>query len=417
MDTDRIAVEAKAWRVGAARDLRIVERDRWDGDAARARIFEWAGWPDDPDPRRARRGFLIYDDENQEVRAGYKLPFADVVDGELVAITAGIRAAASRLPQTDAPEEVLQRARAVLDRYLERMREDREEMAIVPIVTPSGPRRMEIKSTPQAILDVDGRTVTGIASVMGIVDDGGDVIHPGAYRKTISERSHRFRWLWQHDDRQPPIAAIQEIREIGRDELPREILERWPEATGGLWVKRRYLDTPRGNEVLEAIRAGAVDEMSIGYDAIRTRPGNGSTVGGRKVRRHLDEIRLWEMSDVNWGMNPATTNLDIKNIVENAPSDAKQLKDWLESQIFRRGMEIITELRGAGEITRDEARAMIDILQDTMDMFHERMMASDELARLHQEEMEEGMEAMPRMAMAHQIAIERLRADLARIAG
>lgn len=112
----------KAWRVGAADDLPIEDEDPWDGDAAAARVFAWAGFDgDSPDPARARRAFLIYDDQAPDLRGSYKLGFADVEDGELVAITSGLRAAASRLPQTDAPADVLERARAILDRYFARI--------------------------------------------------------------------------------------------------------------------------------------------------------------------------------------------------------------------------------------------------------------------------------------------------------
>ncbi|MBC8446076.1 MAG: hypothetical protein H8D74_02630, partial [Chloroflexi bacterium] len=42
------------WKVGADRDLPIVERDSWDGDAVKARIFAWAGFDgDDPQPGKA----------------------------------------------------------------------------------------------------------------------------------------------------------------------------------------------------------------------------------------------------------------------------------------------------------------------------------------------------------------------------
>lgn len=101
------------WRVGADRDLPIVEQETWDGDAARAQIFEL-------DQDDWRRGFLIYDAEQSDERGSYKLPFAIVRDGRLSASTAGLEAAASRLPQTDAPAEVLSRARGVIDHYAER---------------------------------------------------------------------------------------------------------------------------------------------------------------------------------------------------------------------------------------------------------------------------------------------------------
>ncbi|MBC8248526.1 MAG: hypothetical protein H8E90_02505, partial [Anaerolineales bacterium] len=42
------------WKVGADRDLPIVERDSWDGAAVKARIFAWAGFDgDDPQPGKA----------------------------------------------------------------------------------------------------------------------------------------------------------------------------------------------------------------------------------------------------------------------------------------------------------------------------------------------------------------------------
>ena len=117
--------ENKAWRVGADRDLAIAERDSWDGDAAAARVFAWAGFDgENPDAGRASRAFLVYDDAAADLRGSYKLGFADVIDGELYAIDAGLRAAASRLPQTDAPADVLDRARGVLDSYFARLEEN-----------------------------------------------------------------------------------------------------------------------------------------------------------------------------------------------------------------------------------------------------------------------------------------------------
>lgn len=166
---------------------------------------------------------------------------------------------------------------------------------------------MEFKTVSEFKV-VEDRVVSGYPSVFGNVDDGGDLIKLGAYRKTIGERSARFKWLWQHDLRQPPTAKVLDVREVGRDDLPAALLERYPEAEGALRVTREYLDTPRGDEILTGIRSGALDEMSIGYDAIQIEYPQDMFVAGREVWRILKEIRLWEMSDVNFGMNAATTN-------------------------------------------------------------------------------------------------------------
>ena len=228
---------------------------------------------------------------------------------------------------------------------------------------------------------IEDRVVTGFSSIFGNVDDGGDVVEPGAYRKTLSERGDRLRWLWQHDSSQPPIARILEAREAGRDELPAEVLAQCPEAAGGLLVKREYLDTPRGNEVLAGITAGALDEMSIGYDAIQVERPAGLEIGGRKVRRRLKEIRLWECSDVNWGMNAATANLKATL----AGLDEKALAEWLESRIHLGFTEIADDLFGYGRITREERIALSGLIGDALEVFHSGLQA-DALAGVRRRE-------------------------------
>ena len=166
---------------------------------------------------------------------------------------------------------------------------------------------MEFK-TAFEFKEVTDRTVVGYPSVFGNVDDGGDLIKLGSYRKTIQERAMRFRWLWQHDHSMPPTAKILDVREVGREDLPPALIERYPEAEGALRVAREYLDTPRGNEILTGIQEGAINEMSIGYDSIQIEYPEDVYVAGKEVWRILREIRLWEGSDVNWGMNAATTN-------------------------------------------------------------------------------------------------------------
>jgi len=162
---------------------------------------------------------------------------------------------------------------------------------------------MELKSIPNAVKAIEGRSVTGIASVFGNVDDQADRIWPGAFNVTLNMRRTKFRHLWNHDFFMPPIASIDAIQEVGRDALPEAVLAEAPEAMGGLMVTRTYLDTPRGNEVLAGIKAGAINEMSIGLDPVRFDFGE---VDGTRVRE-LREIKLWDTSDVLWGANDATT--------------------------------------------------------------------------------------------------------------
>lgn len=164
----------------------------------------------------------------------------------------------------------------------------------------------EFKSLPHATKSIDGRAVTGICAVFGNVDTVGDRIHPGAFTKTITEAGRQAKHLWGHDFSSPPIAAIKSLKEIGRDELPESVLALASDATGGLLVEREYLQTARGDEVLEGIRVGAINQMSFGFSPVKF---DFATIGEGvdEVRvRELREVRLFDTSDVLWGMNEAT---------------------------------------------------------------------------------------------------------------
>ncbi len=114
--------DGENWKVGASRNLPLDEDSSWDGPAAQASIFEKAGFDgDNPDTAFARKGFLVYDAAAPKLEGSYKLPFAKVKDGRLTAVASGIRAAASRLPQTDIPDDVQKTARAVIDHYEAKM--------------------------------------------------------------------------------------------------------------------------------------------------------------------------------------------------------------------------------------------------------------------------------------------------------
>ena len=416
-----------AWVIGADTDLPLNETLRWDGPAAARRVFELAMFDsDEPDYELARRAFLVYDDERPELRGSYKLGIADVIGGELTVLSSGLRAAASRLPQTaDLDEDIVNEARAIIDYYVAEMQDDEEDrrklagpiletkfdapawlranarrglewhrdglsgdgvvertirearqmadgfvsedkavrMAAwfarhmgdldAPAANPDHPdypspgvvahalwgggtrrqsereqrwaedqvasmqesdartktwlsaSRHERKAGFLMPSSINDRTVTGIFSVFGNMDSYADIIHNGAFSKTLSERAGRVLHLWQHDMDAPPIALIDSIREVPRQALPAEVLMRAPTATGGAEVTRTYLDTPRANEVLTAIRSGAPLEMSFAFDAVRFDfEENGDSPLG--VVRNLRELKLYETSDVNWGANSAT---------------------------------------------------------------------------------------------------------------
>lgn len=166
---------------------------------------------------------------------------------------------------------------------------------------------MEYRSITGALKSIEDRTVVGIFSVFGNEDSYRDVIEKGAFKKTIKERPDKFRHLWQHDFWSPPVAKIDYVKEVGKSELP-DHLQAIEEVTGGAEVSRTYLRTLRGDEILEGLQSGAINEMSFAFDIIKHEYKEVISEDGQLKynRRHIKEVRLWETSDVLWGANPLT---------------------------------------------------------------------------------------------------------------
>lgn len=337
------------WKISGTRTAPVADRDvAWSGKAARDALQEWAGG-DEFDPVKMRKGFLLYDADADDGIGSYKLPYCNVLDGKLTIIPRGVFAlAGSRGVEavTGIDDDLRQKLRDAVTVLYERIADVLDDDSIVsPFAedaskhtgegdsaahsasTPgTGASTPPAATVPAQVRDskrngpatfkrsptydkiIGDRTVVGYPTIYGNVDDGGDIIMPGAYTKTLLERGDRLRWLWQHSWEHPPIAAIDEVVSVDRGDLPAKVTSKFPEATGGLRVKRTYLQTQRADEVLAGIAAGALDEMSIGYDAIAVEYPDNLVVGGRAAWRILNEVRLWEFSDVLWGMNSATTN-------------------------------------------------------------------------------------------------------------
>jgi HK97 family phage prohead protease len=161
-------------------------------------------------------------------------------------------------------------------------------------------------------VDLEHGTFDGYASTFGVVDDGMDVVEPGAFAKTIQERFKRIRVGYNHnlDD---PIGRPLTLAEHTREQLPESLRARFPQATGGLYTKSQISLTSRGRDVLTLLRDGVLNEMSFAYDPIKfdfdENPATKAQV------RHLREVRLWEYGPVTWGMNEAAAILGAKSVV------------------------------------------------------------------------------------------------------
>jgi HK97 family phage prohead protease len=177
------------------------------------------------------------------------------------------------------------------------------------------------------------------------VDSVGDIIHKGAFARTVVDRGRQIKFLWQHNTDEP-IGKIVEMREDDK----------------GLFFRAQVSDTQRGRDALTLVKDGALDSMSIGYDAVVKDNShlNGSTV------RNLREIRLWEISMVTFPANEQALITGVKQEDDPAPTEGKPYAAVHEGDVWR-----VYKLDEAGKptgdalgehATEDEANAQVEAL-------------------------------------------------------
>ncbi|MET7335944.1 2'-5' RNA ligase family protein [Nonomuraea sp. NPDC005650] len=187
------------------------------------------------------------------------------------------------------------------------------------------PVRVELErkgsaSTPGAILTRDEGVVEALVSITGVVDNVGDLIVPGSYRRTLGER--RPKGIFSHDTK-VWTARTEAIEELlpGDPRLPKTTKDGrpWPREAGALYVKCRFnLASDDGRNAYETVRFFSETdecEWSIGYTVPK---------GGAKSRsgvRYITDLDLWEYSPVLFGAASMSATLSVK---ANQPAGATE---------------------------------------------------------------------------------------------
>jgi len=184
---------------------------------------------------------------------------------------------------------------------------------------------LEMKFLPRDLKDVgtDG-SFEGYASLFEMEDLGRDVIAPGAFRESLQRRGPSgVKLLFQHDANQP-IGVWTALREDKR----------------GLHVEGQLMpDVARAREVASLMRAGALDGLSIGFRALKSRRDPRSGI------RRIEKVDLWEISIVTFPMLPGARVTRVKSrLLRDSGVTERDFERWLT--------------REAG-LTRSEARAVL----------------------------------------------------------
>lgn len=192
--------------------------------------------------------------------------------------------------------------------------------------------------------DPEKGIVTTIVSVTGLRDNVKDVINPGAYEKSLKNRTPKGVWSHAWDT---PVSKTLDVKELppGSPELPKSLPngERWPRNAGALKVKTQFnLETQRGREAYsDVVFFGDQQEWSIGYQV----PPGGARMDSKTGIRYIDHLELYEYSPVLFGAMPAArTSSGVKDAqvaYKSISMPEAEFKEWM------RGLDI--ETKGAGK--------------------------------------------------------------------
>ena len=173
----------------------------------------------------------------------------------------------------------------------------------------------------------DSGTFSGMGSVYGNIDHGGDIVAPGAFTKSLQAygaKQSMPAMLWQH-----------------RQGSPIGVYTKMTESDDGVYVEGTLaMKTQLGAEAFELMKMKAITGLSVGF--ISTDDSYDKKSGVRTIK----SANLLEVSLVTFPMNDMTRVSSVKNI--------ESIGDLTSAESY---------LRDAGGLSRREAKAFISTLR------------------------------------------------------
>lgn len=151
---------------------------------------------------------------------------------------------------------------------------------------------IEFKSFEAKGVEYKNDEVSGYGAVFGNVDRTGDIIHKGAFKKTISENKGSVVMVANHKQDKP----VGRVTSMEEDDY-------------GLKFSGYTSNTESGQEYKQLMKDGVIDSFSIGYKVTKW---DRNEHGGRNIY----ELKLFEISPVAIPMNPEAKLLEVKSISE-----------------------------------------------------------------------------------------------------
>lgn len=195
--------------------------------------------------------------------------------------------------------------------------------------------RMDVKGVTE-----EGRVI-GSLSPYGNVDSYKDIVMPGAFTKTVTEKKGKFPLLWQHDTHKP--IGIQIVRETDTS-LDTEAIINLEKQIG----RDAYSDVKMWQS--HGLQFG----LSIGYETIKAKERKDGV-------RELIEVKLFEGSLVTFPANDMARVAHVKSIDD--------IIDELKAgrMLSAANVEALRTAIGDGETAITRLRALLDAAEPSVE--------------------------------------------------
>ena len=187
-------------------------------------------------------------------------------------------------------------------------------------------------------------TFTGVASMYGNLDLGGDIVEKGAFTKTLQEKT-TVPILWCHKTDMP----------IGIGELQ--------DTESGLIINGKLnLEVEKAKEVYALIKQGAIKGLSIGYDVVKQKYEKGV--------RLLKELKLWEVSVVTFPMNTLSTIFSVKEDIKGLDMQTTLMEEESRNKLWKLTDLLDTTIRNILCKQELEGDTKVKLVDNALSQFH-----------------------------------------------
>jgi HK97 family phage prohead protease len=156
-------------------------------------------------------------------------------------------------------------------------------------------------------VDGDKGLVEGLASTFK-EDLAADIIHPGAFTKTLKERVPKgmVKFMDSHGwNCGAVLGTVVKARETD----------------DGLWFQAKLSDAASVQDIKTKMLEGHVQALSIGFRTLKSDYSESVVDGVRKITRHIRELKLYEISPVPFPCNEGAHITQVKGLLQERSID------------------------------------------------------------------------------------------------